>query len=154
MTLPKISFSFVALICLFFGAVQFIRPIMKDPPHEALLQGAAVPAEVNEIIERACQDCHSNNTKWPWYAKVTPISFMVAQDVNRGRRFLNLSEWQNYSVGQKLGYLASMADAARDRKMPPKLYSRLHPDARLTDPERNLIAAWAGEERKRERVNN
>jgi Haem-binding domain len=153
MTLPRISFSLAALICMFFGAVQFIRPTMKDPPHEALLQGAAVPAEVNEILERACQDCHSNNTNWPWYAKVTPISFMVAQDVNRGRRFLNLSEWQKYSDGQKLGYLGSMADAARDRKMPPIVYSTMHPDARLADSERRLIAAWASEERKRVRPN-
>lgn len=126
---------------------------MKDPPHEALLQGANVPAEVSRVFERACQDCHSNNTHWPWYAQITPISFLVAEDVNRGRRFLNLSDWQKYSRGQKLGYLSAMAAATRNQKMPPRMYSALHADARLSDAERKVIAAWAGEERKRVRGN-
>jgi hypothetical protein len=122
---------------------------MKDPPHDALLVGASLPDEVTQMFERACQDCHSNNTHWPWYAKVTPVSFLVAGDVNRGRQFLNLSQWQKYTRGQKLGYLGSMAEAARDRKMPPRMYRTMHADARLSDPERRLIAAWAVAERKR-----
>jgi hypothetical protein len=134
---------------LTFGAAQFARPTMKDPPHEALLVGADVPVEVGEIFERACQDCHSNNTHWPWYAKVTPVSFLVAEDVNSGRRLFNLSEWHKYSPGQKLGYLAAMAEATRNQKMPPRKYRTMHADARLDDRERRLIAAWANEERKR-----
>lgn len=126
---------------------------MKDPPHEPLLQGALVPGDVQRVFERACQDCHSNNTHWPWYAKVTPVSFLVAQDVNRGRRFLNLSEWQNYTRGQKLGYLGGMAAATRNQKMPPRMYSAMHPDARLTDEERRRISRWAVDERKRVRAN-
>jgi hypothetical protein len=153
MRLPRISIYLAAITCLAFGAAQFVRPTMKDPPHEPLLQGAVVPTEVNHVFERACQDCHSNNTHWPWYAKVTPISFMVAQDVNLGRRFLNLSEWQNYTRGQKLGYLGSMAAATRNQKMPPRMYSAIHKHARLTDAERKLIATWASEERKRVRGN-
>jgi hypothetical protein len=137
------------MACLTFTAAQFVRPTMKEPPHEALLVGASVPGEVSQVFERACQDCHSNNTRWPWYAKVTPVSFLVAKDVSRGRQFLNLSEWQKYSRGQKLGYLAGMADAARNRKMPPRIYRTMHSDARLSDQERRLIAAWAAEERKR-----
>jgi hypothetical protein len=80
---------------------------------------------------------------------VTPVSFIVAKDVNGGRRFLNLSEWQKYTRGQQLGYLASMAEATRFQKMPPRVYRTMHADARLDDRERRLIAAWANEERKR-----
>jgi hypothetical protein len=149
MTIRKTGVSLSILAALTFGAAQFVRPTMKDPPHEALLVGADVPAEVSEIFERACQDCHSNNTHWPWYAKVTPVSFIVAKDVNGGRRFLNLSEWQKYTRGQQLGYLASMAEATRFQKMPPRVYRTMHADARLDDRERRLIAAWANEERKR-----
>src|SRR5277367_5098449 len=151
MTLHKIAFSFAVLAVLALGAAQFVRPAMKDPPHEALLQSATVPTEVIRIVARACQDCHSNNTHWPWYAKVTPVSFLVANDVNRGRRFLNLSEWQSYTQGQKLGFLSAMAAATTNQKMPPRMYSAMHGDARLTDAERRTIAAWAGEERKRVR---
>lgn len=149
MRFPKVSLPAFAIAVLSLGAAQFVRPIMKAPPHEALLAGASVPGEVNGVFERACQDCHSNNTHWPWYAKVTPVSFLVAGDVNRGRRFLNLSEWQNYTRGQKLGYLAAMAEAASNQKMPPRMYRTMHADARLSDSERRLIAAWAIEERKR-----
>jgi hypothetical protein len=139
------------LVCLglALGGAQLIRPTMKDPPHEPLLQGSIMSKDVAGIFERACQDCHSNNTRWPWYAKVTPVSFLVAQDVERGRRFLNLSRWQNYSHGQKLGYLATMTAATSDQKMPPKMYTVLHSDARLSGAERQLIANWAREERAR-----
>jgi hypothetical protein len=129
--------------------MQFARPVLKDPPHEALLQGAAVPAPVEQVFERACQDCHSNNTRWPWYAQVVPASFLVAKDVERGRRFLNLSQWERYSRGQKLGYLVAMGTAATNQKMPPRIYSLMHADARLTADERKLIADWAKEERRR-----
>jgi hypothetical protein len=149
MRISRIAFPLAAITVLAFGALQLVRPAMKDPPHEALLEGATVPREVGAIFERACQDCHSNNTHWPWYAKITPVSFFVAQDVNRGRQFLNLSEWQKYSRGRQLGYLSGMADAARNRKMPPQLYTALHADARLTASERKAIAAWAAEERTR-----
>jgi hypothetical protein len=93
MTAQKLNLSLIALACLTLGAAQFVRPVMKDPPHDALLVGASLPDEVTQVFERACQDCHSNNTHWPWYAKVTPVSFLVAGDVNRGRQFLNLSQW-------------------------------------------------------------
>lgn len=143
-TLPAAIFTILAL-----GAVQFVRPAMKDPPHEALLQGALVPHPVRAILERACQDCHSNNTQWPWYTKITPVSFFVARDVNRGRLFLNLSEWQTYNRSQKLGYLSSMASASVNRQMPPRIYTTMHSHARLSAGERKAIAAWAAEERNR-----
>jgi Haem-binding domain len=137
-------------ICgVFLLGAQFVRPAMKDPPHKKLMEGAVIPGNVTAILNRACQDCHSNNTKWPWYAKVAPVSFLVANDVRKGREFLNLSEWEQYSRGQKVGYLSSMSEATRDRKMPPRVYSTLHADARLSDEERKVIARWAAEERQR-----
>lgn len=140
----------VALIVL--AAAQLIRPVFKDPPHQPLLDGAQLTPEVNLVFERACQDCHSNNTQWPWYARIAPVSWMVTSDVERGRAFMNLSDWGNYSSSRKLGYLAGMANATRNRQMPPRVYSVLHPDARLTAQERSLIAGWAGQEYRRLRA--
>jgi Haem-binding domain len=153
MKLPTLVWYATAAMALLFAAMQFVRPTFKDPPHEPLLEGAVVPTPVKRIFERACQDCHSNNTQWPWYAKVSPVSLLIADDVNKGRAFLNLSEWNRYSEGRKLGYLASMAEATRNRKMPPPVYSAMHVHARLTDQERDLIAAWARDERARVRSN-
>jgi len=138
--------------CLAAASLQLVRPAMKDPPHEALLQGAVAPPQVVRVFERACQDCHSANTHWPWYAKVTPVSFLVTKDVNRGRLFLNLSGWQHYSRGQQLGYLSSMSEATRNQRMPPRMYTVMHSHARLSAEERQLIASWATEERKRLRA--
>jgi hypothetical protein len=140
----------VALLAL--AAAQLIRPVFKDPPHQALLDGAQLTPEVTRVFERACQDCHSNNTQWPWYARIAPVSWMVTSDVERGRDFMNLSDWSHYSSSRKLGYLAAMADATRNRQMPPRVYSALHPNARLTAPERSLIANWAGREYRRMRA--
>lgn len=152
MPLRKLGSFAIFPVVLLFVALQFARPALKDAPHEPLFEGAVVPAPVAKIFARACQDCHSNNTQWPWYAKVPPASIFIAKDVQRGRLFLNLSEWNKYSNGRKLGYLASMTEATRNQKMPPRIYSALHAHARLTDEERNLIAAWASDERKRVRA--
>jgi len=140
----------VTLLAL--AAAQLIRPVFKDPPHQALLEGAQLTPGITHVFERACQDCHSNNTQWPWYARVAPVSWMVTSDVERGRAFMNLSDWPRYSTSRQLGYLAAMANATRNQAMPPRVYSTLHPHARLTDAERGLIANWAGQEYRRLRV--
>jgi hypothetical protein len=140
----------IALLIL--AAAQLIRPVFKDPPHQPLLEGAALTPQVTQIFERACQDCHSNNTQWPWYARVAPVSWMVTSDVERGRAFMNLNDWSRYSTGKKLGYLAAMSSATRNQQMPPRVYTTLHADARLTPAERILIANWAGQEYRRLRA--
>ncbi len=128
------------------AAVQFIRPEMKQPPHAPLLLGAAVPGNVMRVVERACQDCHSNNVHWPWYARVAPLSILVARDVNRGREFMNLSEWTSYSKGRKLGYLASMSQATSNGSMPPRAYRMMHASARLSMADRTILEQWARRE--------
>jgi len=134
------------------AAIQFMRPEMKQPPHRPLLEGALAPGKVIDVMERACQDCHSNNVHWPWYARIAPLSLLIAQDVNRGKAFLNLSEWAGYSKGRRLGYLASMAQATRNQRMPPRLYRLMHASARLTDAERALLEDWAKKESRRLRT--
>lgn len=83
---------------------------------------------------RACFDCHSNETRWPWYAHVAPISWLVQHDVDEGRRMVNFSEWH---VPQEEA--AESADTVIDGTMPPPAYTWLHPSARLTPDERNAL---------------
>src|SRR5690349_15082903 len=88
-------FMAVGAISIFGFAVAAGKVIAPEPkPDRAtLLEGAHAPAAVRSIVERACQDCHSANTAWPWYAKVPPISWQIHKDVDRARDFMDLSKW-------------------------------------------------------------
>jgi len=142
------SLTCAAAAVLIAGA-GLLHPAAHSPQFQPLLLGADVPVDIENIFSRACQDCHSNKTEWPWYAQLPPMSKMITQDVERGRAFLNLSNWQSYSKGQKLGYLAAMSSAATGREMPPMRYTLIHGDARLSDQERSRIAEWAKQEAAR-----
>ncbi len=137
------------LTLVLIGASQMVGSLPVNPPHHAFLQSAEVPDNVRNIMERACQDCHSNNTQWPWYAHLTPVGNLVKKDVEAGRKFLNFSEWQSYTRGRKMGYLTAMGSSAAGDRMPPKPYRFLHPEARLTPEERKQLVDWSKSERLR-----
>ena len=145
-------FSVKSVVCV--AAVVMIAGVGMPHPvtrvHEAPpLMNGAVPVDIDSIFSRACQDCHSNKTVLPWYAHVPPMSKLIADDVEHGRRFMNFSDWQSYSKGQKLGYLMALSSAVSAGEMPPRRYTFIHGDARLTDAERLRIASWAKEESSR-----
>jgi mono/diheme cytochrome c family protein len=91
-------------------------------------------SQTRELAVRACFDCHSNQTVWPWYSNVAPISWLVQRDVDEGRDELNYSEWDRDQEGEE------SAETVRDGSMPPNSYLLTHPDARLTDAELALLA--------------
>ncbi len=101
------------------------------------------------VFSKACKDCHSNDTEWPWYAKIPPISLGVAADVHKGRAAWNLSEWPKYSRGKRLGFLSAIAVGAVGERMPPLAYRLVHPESRLNAKDRTLLVKWATEERSR-----
>jgi hypothetical protein len=94
-------------------------------------------------LRRACADCHSHDTVWPWYSHVAPVSWLVAQDVHEGRRHLNFSEWAGYTPAVRLKKLALLSTAIQDGEMPPWFYTPLHPLARLSPDEVSVLAMWA-----------
>lgn len=143
------ALSLVGVAVILFAGLEMMHPAARGSQYRPVIQGANVPVEVGEIFGRACQDCHSNQTEWPWYAHVPPMSMLIAKDVEDGRAFMNLSEWGGYSRGRKLGYLASMASAAATGMMPPRRYMMIHGDARLSDSDRQKIANWASGEMRR-----
>lgn len=133
-----------ALVFAFVGT-QFIQPVSvaETAPHAPVFLDTGAPDTVVHIIDKSCRDCHSSSTVWPWYSRISPISWFVARDVERGRRFLNFSEWARYSDGQKMAYVAAMASAANQDRMPPRNYLLMHPDARLTDQDRQVLKGWS-----------
>ena len=127
-------------------------PTSSDSFSRPLLSGAQTTAEVQQVVERSCQDCHSEHTRWPWYAHVRPVASLLLSDVEKGRHFLNFSRWEQYSRGQKLGFLTAMSAVTNSGRMPPRNYLWLHPESALSEQERTVLRRWAKEEAARIRT--
>jgi hypothetical protein len=105
----------------------------------------ATPPAVEAILEKACYDCHSAETDWPWYSRVAPFSWLIVEDVRHGRSNLDFSSWstdpdREPTPTQRLRWTC---EEVRQRIMPPVSYRLLHPQARLTDEEADLLCDWA-----------
>lgn len=133
-----------ALLAMVVGltAVQFVRPDTSNPPVDhakSLWADRNVDPKVAGILRRACADCHSHETKWPWYARVSPISWMMAWHVKDGREKLNFSDWSGLSKDQA----EEIFDSVAKGKMPMQGYLLLHPDARLSEADQETLQVWA-----------
>jgi cytochrome c551/c552 len=121
-------------------ALQFVPVEQVNPPEK----GRAVAApEIEVILRRACYDCHSNETMWPWYSKIAPASLLISNDVKEGRREVNFSTWEKYDERRKARKLTEIAKEVQDGDMPPWYYTPLHPDAVLSAKDREIIIKWA-----------
>lgn len=120
-------------------AIQFAPVERTNPPVEAELEA---PPAVHALLRRACYDCHSHQTRWPWYSRVAPISWVVAADVRRGRAALNFSEWETLTAERRARLAEEMWEEVRDGGMPMPAYLFLHRSARLSDEDRAALRAW------------
>lgn len=135
--------ALVAAAVLAFG--QLIRPARTNPPVDAqktLAATADPPANVMATLNRACGDCHSSQTRWPWYSNVAPISWLVVNHVNEGRRQVSFSRWADYDTPGKLKALRQICRQVERRNMPLTSYLLLHRDAQLSDQDRQAICNW------------
>lgn len=138
--------TFVSGLVLIAG-IQIFRPARTNPPEEPGRSiHAVLPVEpaVGNLLNRSCNDCHSNSTSWPWYSEVAPVSWLVASDVSRGRRTMNLSDWADYSAGQRRELLHNICEVATTGEMPQLTYRAIHRDARLSHADRQILCTWAG----------
>lgn len=108
-----------------------------------------VPAAVMSTLQRACLDCHSDATRWPWYAAVPVVSHLIARDVTEGRGRLNLSRWTQYNAFTRADLLDHMCDRARRGEMPPFPYRVVHRDARLSAADVAGLCSWSDDEAAR-----
>jgi hypothetical protein len=144
-----------AVATIVAGAMFGVPPLwltLHPPPavqHWPVFVGAKVDASALKLFERACLNCHSENTDWPWYSRLPPASFLIRRDVEEARRHVNFTNWGAYSAAQQQELLSMIGVVVRTGRMPVPRYTRLHPEARLTDEEREQIYAWSRKERKR-----
>jgi cytochrome c len=114
-----------------------------------LLAGADVNPAILQILERSCQNCHSEKTEWPWYSYIAPGSWLIEKDVYDARSHMNLSRWGEYSLEKKQELLARLAAAVRSRQMPPARYTLMHPSAKPSATDLEHVYGWARGERRR-----
>jgi len=104
---------------------------------------------VADVFARACVNCHSEKTQWPWYSKVAPVSWLVEGDVKRARERLNLSRWDGLQETDRRMLLTAIATVIENREMPPHKYVVFHPEARLSADESIRVIEWTRIERHR-----
>lgn len=128
-------------ILIVFIGIQFIpidgrRPVV-DP--KAALHP---PAEVETILRASCYDCHSDETRWPWYTYVAPVSWWLASHVHEGRENLNFSKWNEMTANKQADTLSDIADEVSTGQMPLPIYLTVHRAARLTPEQIRTLTAW------------
>lgn len=132
-------------LAAFFVVAQLIRPGMQNPsldPNLDLQKAANPPAEVLSSLKKACYDCHSNETKWPWYSQIAPVSWWTANHVVEGREHLNFSTFAQLSPGDRAEALEEAGEAIQEGEMPMSSYLWMHPEAKLSGEEKQALLAW------------
>jgi hypothetical protein len=135
-----------------FVLLQFTNPARTNPPVMAghdFMATHALPPKIAAILRVFCYDCHSHETKWPWYSHVAPVSWLVAGDVKEGRRHLNFSEWPVDDQDRAARWLENISEQVGYKEMPPIQYTLIHADARLTAAEREQLIQWSDQEAAR-----
>ena len=147
----KLKWIFAALVVV-FALLQFTNPARKNPPvaldHD-LMATNAPPPQISALLHAACYDCHSYETRWPWYIHIAPVSWLVAGDVTRGRERLNFSDWPRELSERAAKRLERISEEVDYKEMPPAKYTLLHPEARLTADQRQQLIHWADQEAAR-----
>lgn len=143
--------AIIGLVLLIVLAVaQFIQPGFSNPAineTETLEASINVPAAVSGILERSCIDCHSNRTRYPWYSRISPVSWFMYNHIQEGRRELNFSIWGTYSPKRKAKKLEEICEQVKEKEMPLPSYTWLHRDAALSDEEISTLCNWSNSEK-------
>lgn len=149
----KKSLKIIAVVLFVaFALIQFIRPDFTNPPvtqAETLEATTQVPENVQAILKRSCNDCHTNETNYPWYSKIQPSATFLKGHIDDGRRHLNFSVWNTYEMRKKRKKLEEVCEQINAKYMPLPSYLWIHRSAALSDEESKILCDWATTEGKR-----
>jgi hypothetical protein len=138
-TLKRLAWTVASAAFAVVLAIQFVPAERTNPASQGSL---AAPPQIEATFRRACYDCHSNETHWPWYSRVAPFSWLIVHDVTLGRKEVNFSEWGSYYPATRRRKLEWIGRALHEENMPPWPYRLMHPDSRLTETERSALERW------------
>lgn len=141
-SIKKIS---IPIILIIFIAIQFfdVNPNKTAETSENSIEKKySVPQNVQQILKTSCYDCHSNNTVYPWYSKVQPVKWWLANHINDGKRHLNFDEFGTYPKDKKLHKLDEVAETVNANEMPLSSYTVIHTNAKLSAEQKSIIQVW------------
>jgi hypothetical protein len=146
MNMVRLKIVVLALVVLFLLA-QLVQPKRTNPPvvpSRSLEAHVQVPQNVLPILKRACGDCHSSETVWPWYSHVAPVSWLVTDDVNVGRSHINFQDWEAQENPKEASeHLALICKEVKEKGMPPLTYRTMHKESRLSAEDVNALCSWS-----------
>jgi hypothetical protein len=132
-------------LLVIFILIQFFRPkknISEGPQPNNIATAYPVPDNVKTILAKACNDCHSNNTRYPWYNNIQPVAWWLNNHVQDGKKDLNYDEFTTYSLRKQYARFGQTKDLVKKGAMPLKSYTWIHKDAILTDEEKQALFSW------------
>ena len=150
--MKKFLKSVVIVLAVAFLAIQVVRPERTNPPVDSsrtIHSQLQPPPEVMSVLERSCADCHSNQTRWPWYSNIAPASWLLVNHVNHARSHMNFSEWAKYERKDAAELLEEMCDETSKGDMPLPSYLLIHRDAKLTPQDVRTLCEWSKAARER-----
>jgi hypothetical protein len=140
--LKKIGWSLlIALV-----AIQFIRPAKNqtaDPQPYAIQTAYPVPDHVSAVLKKACNDCHTNNSRYPWYASIQPVYWWLDHHIEEGKEHLNFDEYTNKRLRTQFHKMEEVIEQIKEGEMPLNSYTWTHGQARLTQSEKEMLTGWA-----------
>jgi hypothetical protein len=143
-----LTIVFLMLALIAFGGASSRKQVGRESPaaYDYRYMEPFYGSEVGKTLARACGNCHSNQTTLPWYGQIAPVSWWIESHVRQGREALNFSDWTRYSAAVRRNELESICGAISNKRMPPKSYTALHPEARLRAEDKKAVCAWAANE--------
>jgi hypothetical protein len=140
--LKKILLVLVVILVI----IQFIHParnISKTSQSNNIVKTYNVPSEVKTILDKACMDCHSNNTRYLWYFNIQPVDWWLTHHINEGKHEINFDEFTNKSLRYQYNKLEAVTDQVKKGEMPLKSYTWIHKDAILSEQEKKTLIDWS-----------
>jgi len=135
----------ITILIILFAISQFLNPQKNEytkPTENDFILTEKPPQQLADILKESCYDCHSNNTKYPWYDRITPVNFWINGHIKHGKEELNFSLWDQYSAKRKAHKLEECIEMINERKMPLKSYLLTHGEAKLSDSEIKTLTDW------------
>ena len=145
MSIKKKIIAFIIVVLIAIQLYPVDKPeVIVDNPND-LIATTTIPKNIASKLKGACYDCHSNESKLPWYSNIAPSKWWVYKHINKGRKELNFSNWNTYNKEDKAELLDDISTVLYDEEMPLKNYTVFHSEAKLTDEDKEAIINWTDE---------
>jgi hypothetical protein len=141
----KLTKKILVLLLILIVVMQFVQPLKNRSEglsENDISKVYPIPEDLHQTLKHKCYDCHSNNTRYPWYIHIQPIGWILAAHVHDGKEELNFSEFKTYPPDRAAHKLEEMGEVTEDGSMPLKGYTLLHENTQLTEADKVAITNW------------